>query len=179
MGYDLNMPYKISNGLEETQLESWLKNALETYGTYQGSAIDYTHADTAPTVMCTVLCGNEILLLKRGYGLADAEGYWSTCNGFIDEIKSVREIAMTELKEELSLDVPLKNIQVAASYTLENPAEKKKYIVFPCLIKLEEKPKVTLDREHTEYRWIKRDQLKYFDILDDLPHAIDTALALN
>lgn len=171
------MPYKISKGLNETELESWLKDALKKYGIYQGTAINYTHADTAPTVMCTVLCGNEILLLKRGYGLADAEGFWSTCNGFIDEIKPVQEIAQKELKEELSLHIPAESIKVAASYTLENPAEKRAYIVFPCLITLNKKPEIILDEEHTEFRWITRSDLENFEILDDLPHAIDRALA--
>jgi 8-oxo-dGTP pyrophosphatase MutT (NUDIX family) len=173
------MPYKISEGLGETDLEAWLKDALKKYGTYQGNAVDFTHADIAPTVMCTVACGNEILLVKRGYGLADAESYWSTVNGFIDETKPVKQIAQQEAKEELSLDVPLENIKVASSYTLENPAEKRKYIVFPCLVELEQKPDIILDREHTEYRWIVRSQLEDYEILDDLPHAIDSALALT
>lgn len=172
------MPFKVTPGINESELEGWLKDALKKYGTYQGRAVNYTKADTAPIVMCTVTYDDKILLVKRGFGLADAEGYWSTNNGFIDEIKPVREIAKQEIKEELSLDVPLDKIKVGKSYSLENPAEKRKYIVFPCLIELEEKPKIVLDPEHTEYRWIKRDQLNDFEILDDLPYAIDAALAL-
>ncbi len=53
--------------------------------------------------MCTVLVGEEILLVKRGYNLADAEGYRSTVNGFIDEVKPVKQIAKQEALEELSL----------------------------------------------------------------------------
>ena len=172
------MPYKIREGIRESELKDWIETALKKYGTYRGKAVDYTKASIAPIVMCTVKCGNEILLVKRGFGLADAEGYWSTNNGFIDEIKPVKEIAQQEIKEELSLHVPLDKIKVGKSYALENPAEKRNYIVFPCLITLEKKPKIVLDREHTEYRWIKRSQLEDFEILDDLPHAVDAALAL-
>jgi len=170
--------YKVTSGIDEEDLAAFINLALEKYGTYQGKAVNYTHADTAPIVMCTVRCGDEILLVKRGYGLADAEGYWSTNNGFIDELKPVKEIAQQELKEELSINVLLEKIKIGKSYTLENPAEKRKYVVFPCLIELEKKPKIVLDREHTEYRWIKRSQLEEFEILDDLPYAIDAALAL-
>lgn len=173
------MPYKITKGIKQSELKSWLTEALQKYGTYQGKAVNYTDADTAPIVMCTVVCGNEILLVRRGYGLADAEGYWSTNNGFIDEVKPVKAIAQQEIKEELSLEVQLDRIKVAESYALENPAEKRKYIVFPCLIELDKKPQIVLDREHTDFRWIKRDQLESFEILDDLPYAVDSALALR
>jgi len=173
------MSFKITPGIDETELSAWLENALEKYGLYEGKAVNYTHAHTAPIVMCTVVCGNELLLVKRGYGLADAEGYWSTVNGFIDENKPVKEIAQQEAKEELGLDIALTDIRVAKSYTLENPKEKRKYIVFACLITLKSKPKIILDREHTDYVWTTRKQLKGYEMLDDLPYAIDTALGLK
>ncbi len=173
------MSFKITPGIDETELPTWLQKALEKYGLYEGKAVNYTNADTAPIVMCTVVCGNELLLVKRGYGLADAEGYWSTVNGFIDENKPVTEIAQQEVKEELGLEVNLGDIKVAKSYTLENPQEKRKYIVFACLITLKSKPKIVLDREHTDYAWITRAQLKDYEMLDDLPYAINAALKLR
>jgi ADP-ribose pyrophosphatase YjhB (NUDIX family) len=172
------MAYTISEGIDEAELEAWLTKALKTYGTYQGASVNYTNADIAPIVMCTVVCGEELLLVKRGYGLADAEGYWSTVNGFIDKIKPVREIARQELQEELSLNIALQNIKVGKSYTLQNPAEKRKYIVFPCLVSLQTKPKIVLDKEHTGYRWIKREILGSYKILDDLPYTVNAALSL-
>lgn len=175
--HSLIMTFKITPGLAEAELATWLKKALEKYGRYQGKGVDFTHADTAPIVMCTVVCGDELLLVKRGYGLADAEGYWSTVNGFIDEIKPVKAIAQQEVKEELGLDVRLSDIKVAASYTLDNPREKRKYIVFPCLVTLKSKPLITLDYEHTDYTWITRGKLTSYDVLDDLPYAIDAALS--
>lgn len=173
------MSFKITSGIEEAKLSGWLEKALVKYGIYEGKAVNYTYAAKAPIVMCTVVCGDKLLLVKRGYGLADAEGYWSTVNGFIDEVKPVKEIAQQEAKEELGLYVSLNDIKVAKSYTLENPKEKRKYIVFACLITLKSKPKIILDREHTDYAWITRNQLKSYEMLDDLPYAIDTALGLR
>lgn len=173
------MSYKITGGIPEADLSSWIETALEKYGLYEGKAVNYTHADTAPIVMGTLVYGDELLLVKRGYGLADAEGYWSTVNGFIDEVKPVKEIMQQEVKEELQLDVSLDDILVAKSYTLENPKEKRKYIVFPCLITLMKKPEIVLDREHTDYVWTTREHLKDYEMLDDLPYAIDTALKLK
>lgn len=173
------MSFKITPGIDETELPEWLERALKKYGLYEGKAVNYTHADKAPIVMCTVFCNDELLLVKRSYGLADAEGYWSTVNGFIDENKPVKEIVQQEAKEELGLDVSLEDIKVAKSYTLENPKEKRKYIVFACLITLKSKPKVVLDHEHTDYAWTTREQLDSYEMLDDLPYAIDAALKLK
>lgn len=173
------MPYNITDGLPESELENWLQDALKKYGRYNGLGVNFTNADKAPIVMCTIICGDEILLVKRGYGLADAEGYWSTVNGFIDEVKPVKAIAQQELREELGLTVSADNIKVAKSYTLENPKEKRKYIVFACLVELGEKPAIKLDREHTDFAWTTRDKLATFDMLDDLPYAIDRALGMK
>lgn len=173
------MSYKITEGIQESELKSFLKDALEKYGRYNNLGVNYTDADIAPIVMCTVVCGDDILLVKRGYGLADAEGYWSTVNGFIDEVKPVKQIAQQELREELGLTVEGGRIQVTDSYTLQNPKEKRRYIVFACLVRLDTKPDIVLDRENTEYKWIKRAELDSFHILEDLPFAIDKALAIG
>ncbi len=173
------MSFHISDGIPEDALEAWLNKALAKYGRYNGQGVNFTYADTAPIVMCTVVCGDNILLVKRGYGLADAEGYWSTVNGFIDEVKPVRTIAQQELNEELGLSVKPEKIKVAPSYTLQNPKEKRKYVVFACLVELPSKPDIVLSKENTDFTWTTRDKLNTFDMLDDLPYSIDTALALK
>ncbi len=125
MGKSVDRNFKISAGIPESALKTWLENPL---------------------------------------------------NGFIDEVKPVSQIAMQELREELGLDVAPEAIKVRESYTLQNPKEKRTYIVFPCLVELGTKPKISLDREHTDHTWIVRAQLESFHILDDLPYAIDSAL---
>lgn len=172
------MTYQVHAGISEAKLNLWLKNAAKKYGQFKDGRVDYTNADIAPIVMCTLKHKDKILLAKRGYGLADAEGYWSTINGFIDEIKPVSHIARQELEEELDLIVNPRDIKVGSSYTLNNPKAKRQYIVFPCLVKLTKKPKINLNKEHTDFVWIKRSELMSYHILDDLPYAIDSALKL-
>ncbi|HVW23211.1 MAG TPA: NUDIX domain-containing protein [Candidatus Saccharimonadales bacterium] len=171
------MNFKIDPGLPENQLAKWLSDAKQKYGAFDDGRVDYSQADLAPIVMCTVVCGDELLLVKRGHGLADANGVWSTVNGFIDEVKPVAEQAQQEIHEELDLRVDLQQIKVAPSYTLKNPAEKRSYIVFPCLVALAAKPVIKLNEENTDFAWLKRPELETYDILADLPYAIDAALA--
>ena len=40
---------------------------------------------------------------------------------------------------------------------------KKTWVVHPILIELNKKPEVKLDWEHTEFKWIKPEQIKDFD----------------
>lgn len=172
------MAYKISDGYPEKELHDKIKHIKKNFGSFSDGRADYTNAPEAPIVMCTVAYKNKILLLKRGYGLADAEGYWSTINGFIDEFKSVKEIARKEIFEETGIKLHGSDIRVGKSYRLDNPKEKRAYNVFPCLTKLSKKPQIKLDKEHTDMAWIGRPQLGNYYILDDLPHAIDSALGL-
>ncbi|HET8991655.1 MAG TPA: NUDIX domain-containing protein [Candidatus Saccharimonadales bacterium] len=173
------MSHQISQGISQTELKSWLENALKHFGLYKNQGINYTDADIAPIVMCTIKVGDQILIVKRANNLADANAYWSTVNGFIDQIKDVREIASNELDEELGLKVAVTNINVASSYTLKNTDEKRQYIVFPCLIELQTKPPIVLNGENTEYRWIKPEEITAFNILSDLPYAVERALQLS
>lgn len=173
------MTYKISAGIEENELKAWISEAYKKYGLYKGKYVNYTNADIAPVIMCTIIVGEEILLCKRAYGLADANGYWSTVNGFIDEIKSVNEFVIQEVREELGFSIDEGSIRVGKSFTLKNDKEKRSYIVFSCLVILKSKPLIKLDREHTEYTWIERNELGYYYILEDLPFIIDSALKLS
>lgn len=172
------MAYKISEGISVQALPKWLKNAAKEFGTFEDGRVDYTNADVAPIVMCSVVYRDKILIVKRGYGLADANGYWSTINGFIDENKSIKNMARQELEEEIGLKINTQNIKLGTSYTLKNPKEKRAYIVFPCLIITERKPKIVLNSENTDFAWISRSELENYHILDDLPEAVDAALRL-
>jgi 8-oxo-dGTP pyrophosphatase MutT (NUDIX family) len=172
------MTYKVKAGLPIRELDGWLDKAAAKYDLFKDGRIDYTDADIAPIVMCTVIFKNKILLVKRGHGLADAEGYWSAITGFIDQKMPLKNIVVKELKEELGIKSKGLLIKIADSYTLNSPKEKRTYIVFPCLVKLNSKPTIRLNEEHTEFRWIDRPSLESFEILDDLPLAIDSALKL-
>lgn len=172
------MNYQISDGISENELSTWLTKAAKKYGTFEDGRIDYTNADIAPVVMCTLVCRGKIFIAKRGHGLADANGYWSTVNGFIDQDKPVAQIAAQEFIEELSLKLDPLDIKVATSLTIKSQLEKRSYIIFPCLAVVEKEPKITLDYEHTEFTWIDRKDLEKYHILDDLPLVIDAALKL-
>jgi 8-oxo-dGTP pyrophosphatase MutT (NUDIX family) len=172
------MSYQLGPGLEESELSGWLKQAAAKNGTFKDGRVDYTNATVAPVVMCTLVLGDKIFIAKRSHGLADANGYWSTVNGFIDEDRPVAQAAAQEFQEELGLSIKPGDIKVGQSYRLKNQNEKREYIIYPCLVVIHEEPVIKLDYEHTEYKWIKRGDLEKYHILDDLPLVVDSALKL-
>ncbi|HVV66830.1 MAG TPA: NUDIX domain-containing protein [Candidatus Saccharimonadales bacterium] len=171
--------FTISAGIPADELSAWLEKAARQLGTFDDGRVNYKHADIAPIILCVVACADEVLLLKRGFGLADAEGMWSVVTGFIDIAKPVKQHVAQELGEELGVVVHETNIKLGESYTLRNPQEKRQYIIFPSLVEFSEKPDVILDSEHTDFTWVHRDSLSVYNILDDLPYAIDTAFKLK
>ncbi len=173
------MNYKITDGLEQKDLNQWLKKAISKYGTFADGRINYKSANIAPIIMCTVIYQNKILLVKRNRSLTDARNYWSTVNGYIDKIKPIKQLVAQKIKVELGLDINTQFIKIASSYTLDNSKEIRQYIVFPCLITLDTEPTIILNQENTEFSWITRDKLTSYFILDDLPIAIDNALNLD
>jgi 8-oxo-dGTP pyrophosphatase MutT (NUDIX family) len=172
------LSYKISAGIDESELAGWIKSAKKKFGVFSDGRVNYTDSDIAPIVMCTLVAENKLLLAKRGHGLADANGYWSTINGFIDSPMPVAEVAAKELLEETGIRISPSLINVAKSYTLTSDQEKRTYIVYPCLARLKTKPEIILDSEHTDFVWINRAELDNYHILDDLLEAVDAALGL-
>ena len=170
------MSYTIKPGISAAELPNWIKRAAKKLSTFEDGRVNYQNAEIAPIVMCTIVYKDKLLLVKRSSNLADANGFWSTVNGFIDEIKPVYQQVIQELREELQVVVDSSMIQVRKSYILKNPLEKRDYLVFPCLVLLAKKPKIILDSENTNYVWIKRAELIDYDTLDDLAFAIDCSL---
>lgn len=173
------MDFTISDAIDETELPKWLEDAAQKYGTFDDGRVDYTNSPIAPIVMCTIVHGEKMLLVKRGHGLADANGYWSTVNGFIDELKSPAEFAVQEIDEELGFKIKTTQVKTAPSYSVKGMKERRTYIVFPCLVKLDKEPKIKLNEENTDFKWIDRSELESFNILSDLPVAVDAALKLE
>jgi 8-oxo-dGTP pyrophosphatase MutT (NUDIX family) len=82
-----------------------------------------------------------------------------------------------ELGEELSV-VP-DSVRVATPYEVDDRKIDRVWVVYPVLATLKQKPNITLDWEHTDFAWIKPEQLKDYDYVKDFDISIARALALN
>jgi len=140
--------------------------------------INYSHAKIAPVINCTVVCKGKVLLLKRSRKVRSYKGKWNTIGGYLDEAKSVRQKAIEEIKEELGISQKdLKRIKILKSFRVADKKIKKVWIVFPVLAELKSKGKIKLDWEHTNYKWVKPEEIKRFNTIPNLHKAVNKMLA--
>ncbi len=126
--------------------------------------IDYSHSVFAPVVIIFVKYQDKILLLKRSAKVSTYPQKWSVVAGYLDEPKPIRQKVLEELKEELGLgkDV-ISKIHLGQSHKVRDDSINRLWLRFPVLVELKKKPKIVFDWEHTQFKWIKPEELKDFD----------------
>ena len=100
-----------------------------------------------------------ILLLKRNGQRRTSPNKWQTPSGFINEGESAEEAVLREVKEETGLDGTIKK----SGSAFEVLDEWARWIIVPFLI-LVKSDKVVIDtREHSEFRWVKVNEVSSFE----------------
>lgn len=148
---------------------------------FTDSRIDYSTSDSAPVILVFVMVGKELLLLRRSEKVFAYQGKWSVNAGFLDDLKTLREKVMEELIDELGierekLEELITKITIHEYYEFKDEKTGKTWIKNPILVGLKEKPAITLNWEHNDYRWIRESELSEFDTVVDLENALKHAL---
>ena len=139
--------------------------------------IDYSNSDEAPVITVIVKYEDEILLLKRSDKVRTYKGKWQVVAGYLDELRPLKEKVLEELREEIGvLENNIEKIKYGKMFEFHDKAIGKTWIVNPVLAELKEKPKIKIDFEHTEYIWIKPDQIEKFDFVPNLKESIKRVL---
>ena len=136
---------------------------------FEDGRIDYTESDSSVVLNCFVKVWEEILLMKRSNKVSTHQGKWHILAGYVDEFVSIEDKVMEELREEASiLPDKVKEFKIIDSFTVTNNETWKKRKVYSTTVELESKPKVKLNREHTDYKWIRPEQVIDFDTVPKL-----------
>lgn len=142
--------------------------------------LDYSQSPIAPVVSCFLEFDGKILLLKRSSDVGFYPGLWGVITGFLDRSESdVVETAMKELKEELGVSrEEISNLYLGIPYKLKDKAVEKNrtWVIYPVLVKLKRKPKITLDWENDKYIWIKASELDKYETLPGLSRSLSRVL---
>lgn len=139
--------------------------------------IDYSNSDTAPVVTIFVKYKDKILLLKRSHKVRAYQGKWNSVAGYLDELKPIRQKVLEEIKEEIGVkEDNISSIRVGKSYEFNDTEIGKTWIIHPILVELKDRPEIQLDWEHTEYKWIKPEELKNFDIVPSLDKSLESVM---
>lgn len=162
---------------EQKMLEK-IKELAKKLPKFPDGRIDYTHSDNALVLTVFIKYKDKILLLKRSDKVGIYKGKWNTVAGYIDETKPLIKKIMEEISEELGITED--NI---SAYNLGEPFEftdtraKKTWIVHPAKVELKTDPDIKLDWEHTEYKWIKPEELGKFDTVPNLNLSLNKVLS--
>lgn len=145
---------------------------------FDDGRINFTGIKKAPVINVVVYHEGEILIVKRSDKVSAYQGLWNGISGFIDEPKSIEAFALQEISEELSLKKSaVQLVHVAEPYEVVDKGIDRVWVVYPVLAQLNEKPKIVLDWEHTDFAWIQPRQLSQYDFVKDFDISVSEALA--
>jgi len=162
---------------DETKLQTLLEKFNKKLPHFSDGRIDYSKSDEALVLNCFVRYNDKILLLKRSQKVSHYKGKWNAISGYIDEVKPLKLKILEELKEEVDIAPhDIDNIEIGHSITFHDPNIDKIWIIFPALVDIKKNKKLSLDWEHTEYRWIKFNDLKNFDFVPGLAETLKSLI---
>ena len=136
--------------------------------------VDYSNARWAPVVNCVVKYEDKILIVQRSKDLNFYPDYWASIDGFLDDKKTLEEKVQEELREEIGVNREnIKSIQLASSFDYDEPKYEKTWIVHPVLVEVSTDT-VRLDWEAQDYKWVKPEEVKNFNLMPGFNKVIGT-----
>ena len=161
------------NQREEKTLAT-IKKFANKLPKFPDGRIDYSNSDIAPVITVFVKHEDKILLLKRSDKVRVYQGKWNTVAGYLDELKPIYEKALEEIQEELGINKDnILSFHIGEPYEFTDTKVSKSWIIHPVLVELKKKPDIKMDWEHTEYKWIKPEELKEFDTVSNLDRSLE------
>lgn len=165
---------------KEDDVKKLVKKFSKKLPHFQDGRIDYSQADTAPVLTVFVTFQNKFLLLKRSTNVRTYQQKWNTVAGYLDNPKqTIFQKILEELNEELQITrKQISSYSFGQSYQFTDENNSKTWIVHPTIVTLSEKPDITLDKEHTDYKWITADEIKKYDTVPNLKKSMKRAMKL-
>jgi len=104
---------------------------------------------------------------------------WGGVAGYIEENEEPYETAIKEIKEEVGLEEKdvtfIKKLEpIAITDFYENIRYDWEIFIF--LFRVNQKSKIKIDWEHSEYRWIPPSEIKKFDAVPQFKKAVSEML---
>ena len=124
-------------------------------------------------ITCFLTNKDKILLLKRSNKVKSMKGLWAGISGIIEKNESPLSRAKTEIFEELGIkEDQIKLLKTANEMRIVSPQyENHEWEVFPFLFSIEN-PKIKLNWENSEYKWINAEDLSKFDTVPSLEKVL-------
>ncbi|MDW5563610.1 MAG: DUF126 domain-containing protein [Methanomassiliicoccus sp.] len=118
-------------------------------------------------VSCVVQDGERLLLLKRSGKVGTFQGYWAAVSGFVEKDEVPMETARKELREETGLEVDV--CKEGRVVTVRDKSTV--WHVHPYLFRASS-PKIEIDWEHTEFCWVRPQEMNGFQTVPGLVEIV-------
>ncbi|MEW5759997.1 MAG: NUDIX pyrophosphatase [Candidatus Thermoplasmatota archaeon] len=125
-------------------------------------------------VTCFIKYKGKILILKRSDKVRTHKGKWAGVSGYVEENEKPEFTAYKEVKEEVGLG---KDEIVLKKVGMPFEIEREDWVVHTFLFETEKEPNISIDWEHTEYRWIQPDEIENYDTVPKLKEALMLVLS--
>lgn len=118
----------------------------------------------------------RILLLRRSSQVGSYRGRWAGISGYIEHDEAPIERALKEISEEVGLGGSnISLVRMGQALPAFDKDIDTLFVVHPFLF-LTEQPKISLDWEHDDFRWVRREDLRRFETVPKLKEALDRVL---
>jgi 8-oxo-dGTP pyrophosphatase MutT (NUDIX family) len=132
--------------------------------------------DVQKVVTCFLKYRDRILIARRSDKVGSYQGRWGGISGFIEKNETPLQTAYKEIREETGL--PRDEIVVLKSgkkFEVRDEDLAKLWIVHPFLFVTKTK-RISLDREHKEYKWIRPQELAKYETVPELEKSLESVL---
>ena len=124
-------------------------------------------------ITCFLTNDDKILILKRSQKVKSMKGLWAGISGIIENNESPLIRAKIEIFEELGIkDDQIKLLKAAEQMRIVSPQyENHEWEVYPFLFAAEN-PKINLNWENSEYKWIKVNEIVNYETVPSLDKVL-------
>ena len=151
---------------------SLLKNGDRLKVNADTGEIEVDAVKESEVVTCVLMHEGKLLALKRSMKVSTNQGMWAGVSGYIESGDRPFDTAIKEIKEEVAIEHP-RLIRSAPMYSIRTGD--RLWRIHPFLF---ESPtdEVTIDWEHTEYRWIEPQEAESMLIVPGFVHVLKALL---
>ena len=116
---------------------------------------------------------NKVLLLKRSEKVKTMKGLWAGISGIIERNENPLDRAKIEIFEELGINKDkIRLLKAADQMRVTSPQYKNhEWEIFPFLFEIQD-PKIKLNWENSEYKWITVDELTNYQTVPNLDRVL-------
>ena len=124
-------------------------------------------------ITCFLKSNDKILILKRSEKVKSMKGLWAGISGIIENNESPLQRAKIEIFEEVGIeDNEINLIKESNEIRIMSPQyENHEWEVYPFLFSVNN-PKIKLNWENSDYKWIKADEIKNFQTVPSLEKVL-------